>query len=171
MKEDNTQQSSISRQNLPICFIINHIETVDDSYAENDFVMDLSKASIEYRNKYKIIGDILSKLMENVNLFEEYKAHRIMQSFLAGIEPKYANQGLFTRLKIATIELARTTKCDLIYSKATNQFSTQTNLKLGFHKARVIDYNTYVNDQGQRIFTGISTIHQACTLTIKDLRV
>jgi hypothetical protein len=39
-----------------------------------------------------------------------------MQTFLAGIESEYANEGLFTRFKIATIELA------------------QANLKLGFHK-------------------------------------
>jgi len=133
--------------------------------------MDLSKAPMENRNKYKHIGDILSKIVENIDLFAEYKAHRIMQSFLAGIEPQYANQGLFTRLKVASIELARANKCDLIYSKATSQFSTQANLKLGFHKARTIDYSTYEDENGQRVFTGMSKIHQACTLTVKDLRV
>ena len=94
-----------------------------------------------------------------------------MQSYLAGIEPEYANQGLFTRLKIATIDLARAKNCDLIYSKATSQFSTRSNLKLGFHKVRTIDYSTHENAQGQRIFTDISKTHQACTLTVKDVRI
>lgn len=93
-----------------------------------------------------------------------------MQNFLAGIHPEYANQGLFTRLKVASIELARANKCDLIYSKATSEFSTRANVKLGFHKARTIDYNTYEDDKGQRVFTGMPKIHQACTLTVKDLR-
>jgi len=133
-------------------------------------IFDLSKAPVEKQDKYEYIGDILSKIIENIDLFQKYKARRIMQNFLAGIEPEYANQGLFTRLKMATIDLARENKCDLIYSKATSQFSTQANLKLGFHQARIIDYSTYQNDKGQRIFANMSKTHQSCTLTVKDLR-
>jgi hypothetical protein len=169
--QHSSYSSSISRQKLPVCFIINHIESVDDPPDKNDFIMDLSKAPIEKRNKYKYIGDILSKIVEDIDLFAEYKARRIMQSYLAGVDPQYANQGLFTRLKVASIELARAKKCDLIYSKATSQFSTRANLKLGFHKARTIEYNTYENDKGERVFVGMSKTHQACTLTVKDLRV
>lgn len=132
--------------------------------------MDVSKAPDDYKSKYEAIGSILSKIVENYDLFEAYKARRIMQSYLAGIEPEYANQGLFTRLKLASIDLARSKNCDLIYSKATSQFSTRANLKLGFHKARTIDYSTHKNDQGQRVFLGMSQTHQACTLTVKDLR-
>jgi len=82
----------------------------------HDFMMDLREASIESRNIYKAIGDILSKIVENFDLLEKYKTQRIIQTFLAGIESEYANEGLFTRIKIATIELAR------------------AYLKLGFHK-------------------------------------
>ena len=174
MKQGSTQQlshsSSINPQKLPVCYIINHIESVDDPPNKNDLAFDLSKASIENRNKYKYIGDILSDIVYNVDLFTEYKAHRIMQNFLVGNDPHYANQGLCTRLKIATIELAREKDCDLIYSKTTGQLSTRANLKLGFHKARIIDYNMYAADNGQRVFNGMSTIHRACTLTVKDLR-
>ncbi len=77
-----------------------------------------------------------------------------MQNFLAGIHPEYANQGLFTRLKVASIELARANKCDLIYSKATSEYSTRANVKLSFHKARTIDYNTYADDKRQRVLLG-----------------
>lgn len=90
---------------------------------------------------------------------------------MAGIEPAYANRGLFTRLKIASIELARKKNCDLIYSKATSQFSTRANLKLGYHSARTIDYRTYVNKKGEHVFRDMSKIHQTCTLTVKDLRI
>lgn len=117
------------------------------------------------------MGDILSKIIENIDLFIEYKARRIMQNVLAGIEPEYVNQGLFTRLKVASIELARANKCDLIYSKATSQYSTRTNLKFGFHKARTIDYATYQNNNGQHVFADLSKTHQACSLTVKDLRI
>ena len=144
---------------------------MDDPPEKSHFVMDVSKAPDDYKSKYEAIGGILSKIVENFDLFEQYKARRIMQSYLAGIESEYANQGLFTRLKIATIDLARAQKCDLIYSKATSQFSTRANLKLGFGSARVLDYSTYQNEQGQRVFTGMSKTHQACTLTVKDLRI
>jgi len=170
VKRNDIHSSLINQQNLPVCFIINHIESVDDPPEKSDFIFDFNKAAIENRSKYQSIFDILSKVVENVDLFGEYKVCRIMQNVLAGIHPQYANQGLFTRLKMASIELARANKCDLIYSKATSEFSTRANLKLGFHKARTIDYSTYEDDNGQRVFAGMPKIHQACTLTVKDLR-
>lgn len=53
--------SSIVRQKLPVCFIINHIESIDDLAEKNDFSMNLTKAPIESRDKYEYISNIVSK--------------------------------------------------------------------------------------------------------------
>jgi len=168
--EQVINSARVNRSPLPVCYVVNVAESIDDLPNKNDFSFDLSKASASNRLKYEHIGDILSSATEGFDIFVQYNARRIVQSFLAGVEPRYAHQGLFTRLKLATIELARAKKFDLLYSKATSQFSTRANLKLGYHKARIIDYNTYEDAQGRRVFASMSKTHQACTLTIKDLR-
>lgn len=118
---------------------------------------------------YECIGDVLTKVAEGVDLYAMYGARRLLQSFVAGVDSRYSNQGLFTRLKLATIDLARSSKLDLIYSKATSRYSTQANFKLGFHAVRTLEYSSYKNSKGQHILAGMSQPHQACTLNVKVL--
>jgi hypothetical protein len=168
--EESNFLAQANRPQLPVGYIINIAELLDDSPGKNYLSLDLTKAPVSKRSKYQCIVDILTKLTEGLDIFSHYGAHRIMQTYVAAVESRYAKRGLFTHLKAATIELARTNKFDLIYSTPTSEYSTRANLKLGFHKVRTILYSTYTDAEGRRIFGGMLNTHQACSLTVKDLR-
>jgi len=133
--------------NLPIAYSINHHDQIHDDNVHSDVLYSsLNRTSL---HKYDQINNLISKLHENINLFEQFQCEHLFH--------------------IYSISLAKDKHFDLIYADATSIYSTNAFLRNDFQILKTIDYASYENSSGDKIFRPIQN-HKGCSIVLKDLR-
>jgi ribosomal protein S18 acetylase RimI-like enzyme len=152
---------------LPIAYAINHHDRMDDHDHSDILYSSLNKKCF---NKYEHIIDLITKLHENINLFEKFHSQNLFHIYLLGVDPIYRQNKLASQLLDSSICLAKEKKFDIIYADVTSDYSLNAFLKYDFQVIKTIDYNSYENLYGEKIFQNIQ-IHKGCSIVIKDLRI
>ncbi|CAF0763513.1 unnamed protein product [Rotaria sordida] len=159
--DTNTQHS------LPVAFAINHHDKIDDHNHSDSLYSSLNKTNLL---KYEHINELLTKLHENINLFEKFHCKNLFHIYLLGVDPKYRQNKLASQLVESAICIAKEKNFDMIYADATSNYSLNAFLKYDFQIIKTINYDSYENSYGEKIFQNIHT-HKGCSIVIKDLRM
>ena len=156
---------SNDEENFPIAYAINH---ENHENQQEDLLYNRKTDEIPL-DKHQHISELISKLHENVNLFEEFHCKNILHIYLLGVDPIYRQNRLASQLIEFSIHLAKEKHFDLIYADTTSHYSFNAFFRHGFQVLKTIDYRDYQNSFGQRIFQNMQ-IHQGCSIVFKDLR-
>jgi len=153
--------------NLPIAYSINHHDQIHDDNVHSDVLYSsLNRTSL---HKYDQINNLISKLHENINLFEQFQCEHLFHIYFLGVHPNYRQNRLASQLIQHSISLAKDKHFDLIYADATSIYSTNAFLRNDFQILKTIDYASYENSSGDKIFRPIQN-HKGCSIVLKDLR-
>lgn len=152
--------------NVPIAYAINHHDKINDPIHSDVLYSSLNQISL---HKYDHINNLISKLHEDIDLFERFQCEHLLHVYFLGVHPNYRQNRLASQLIDRSISLAREKNFDLIYADATSVYSTNAFLKFGFQILKTIDYTSYENSSGEKVFHSIQ-IHKGCSLVFKDLR-
>ena len=156
-----------SDQSLPIAYAINHHDQIDDSTHSDILYSSLNEKSLY---KYDHISNLITKLHENINLFEKFHCKNLFHVYFLGVNPAYRQNKLASQLINSSINLAKEKKFDLIYADVTSNYSLNGFLKYDFQIIKTIEYNSYENFSGEKIFQDLR-LHQDCSIVMKDLRI
>jgi ribosomal protein S18 acetylase RimI-like enzyme len=157
-----------SDRSLPIAYSINHHDQKDNINHHSDILY--SSLSHICLQKSDHINSLISKLHENINLFEQFSSKNLFHIYFLGVDPNYRRNKLATQLIDSSIKLGEEKNFDLIYSDVTSDYSLHAFLQHNFHILKTIDYHSYENLNGEKIFQFIK-IHQGCSIVLKDLRI
>ncbi|CAF0851847.1 unnamed protein product [Rotaria sordida] len=113
--DTNTQHS------LPVAFAINHHDKIDDHNHSDSLYSSLNKTNLL---KYEHINELLTKLHENINLFEKFHCKNLFHIYLLGVDPKYRQNKLASQLIESAICIAKEKNFDMIYADATTVINT-----------------------------------------------
>ena len=155
-----------STQSLPIAYAINHHDRINDIDHSDVLYSSLHQESL---HKHDQISGLITKLHENINLFQRFNCENLFHVYFVGVDPHYRQHQLATRLIHSSICLAQEKNFDLIYADVTSDYSLKAFLKHQFHIIKAIDYHSYENSSGEKVFQPIQ-IHQGCSIVLKDLR-
>jgi ribosomal protein S18 acetylase RimI-like enzyme len=157
-----------SDRSLPIAYSINHHDQKDNINHHSDILYSsLSQICLQ---KSDHINSLISKLHENINLFEQFSSKNLFHIYFLGVDPNYRRNKFATQLIDSSIKLAEEKNFDLIYADVTSDYSLNAFLQHNFHILKTIDYHSYENLNGEKIFQFIK-IHQGCSIVLKDLRI
>lgn len=156
-----------SSSTLPIAYAINHHDRKNHS---SDILYSFSTESNgRSLEKYEHINHIMTKLHQGIDLFAMYQYEEVFHIYLLGVDPKYRQKGLAGQLIDHSIRLAKEKNVPLIYADVTSRYSLNAFVKRDFHVIRTIDYHSYENVFGEKVFQGLS-IHPGCSIVVKDLQ-
>lgn len=156
-----------SHRSLPIAYAINHHDKIN--YINHSDILYTS-LNPTYLHKHEHISSLMTKLHENINLFERFACKNLFHVYFIGVDPNYRQNRLASQLINSSIDLAKEKKFDMIYADVTSNYSLNAFLKYDFQILKTINYNSYENLLGEKIFQNIK-IHQGCAIIIKDLRI
>jgi ribosomal protein S18 acetylase RimI-like enzyme len=156
-----------SPKSLPIAYVINHHDKKNDN---NHSDMLYSSLNPTYPHKYEHISGLITKLHENINLFEKFHCENLFHIYFLGVEPKYRQNKLASQLINSSICLAKKKNFDIIHADVTSDYSLNAFLKYNFQIIKTINYDSYENFYGEKIFQNIQT-HKGCSIVVKDLRL
>lgn len=151
---------------LPIAYAINHHDKRNNHDYSDSLYSSSNKACLQ---KHEHISEILTKLHENINLFEKFRCENLLHIYLLGVDPNYRQSKLATQLINSAISVAKEKNFDMIYADVTSDYSLKAFLKHDFQLLKTIDYNSYESTCGAKIFENIYS-HEGCSIVIKDLR-
>jgi ribosomal protein S18 acetylase RimI-like enzyme len=154
-------------RSLPIAYAINHHDKVNDNDHSDVLYSSLNE---KYLHKYEHINGLLTKLHENINLFEQFHCKNLLHIYLLGVDPTYRQTKLASQLINFSIGLAKDKTFDMIYADVTSDYSLNAFIKYNFQIIKTIHYNSYENSNGEKVFQNIET-HKGCSIVIKDLRI
>jgi len=154
-------------RSLPIAYAINHHDKVNDNDHSDVLYSSLNE---KYLHKYEHINGLLTKLHENINLFEQFHCKNLLHVYFLGVDPTYRQTKLASQLINFSISLAKDKAFDMIYADVTSDYSLNAFVKHNFQIIKTIDYNSYENSYGEKVFQNIE-IHKGCSIVIKDLRI
>ena len=157
-----------SSNSLPIAYSINHYDHINDHTHSSDLLYSSLNEKCSY--KYDHISNLMSKLHEDVNLFEQFHCENLFHIYLLGVDPTYRQNKLASRLIDLSINLAKEKHFHLIYAEVTGDYSLNAFLKHNFQIIKTIDYHSYENIYGEKVFQNIQ-IHKGCSIVVKDLRI
>ena len=150
---------------FPIAYAINHH---DRQHHRADLLYSSSSTGTS-THKHQHISDLMTKLHQDIHLFEQYHSEHLLHIYLLGVHPAYRQNRLASQLVDLSIDLAREKGFDLIYADVTSRYSLNAFLKHGFQVIKTIDYQSYENSGGEKVFQEMS-IHESCSIVLKDLR-
>ncbi len=156
-----------SHQSLPIAYAINHHDKINDINHSDVLYSSLNSICL---HKYEHINALITKLHENINLFEQFHCENLLHVYFLGVNPNYRQNKLASQLINSTICLAKEKNFDMIYADVTSDYSLNAFLKYNFQIIKTINYSSYENFSGEKIFQNIQ-IHKGCSIVIKDLRI
>ena len=157
-----------SNRSLPIAYAINHHDQKDKiEHSEDILYSSLNQKCLQ---KSDHINNLISKLHENIDLCEQYSGENLFHIYFLGVDPNYRRNKLATRLINDSIKLAQEKNFDLIYADVTSDYSLNAFLQHNFHILKTINYHSYENLNGEKIFQLIET-HQGCSIVVKNLRI
>jgi ribosomal protein S18 acetylase RimI-like enzyme len=154
-----------SSASLPIAYSINHHDQINDHDHSDILYSSLNEKCL---HKYEHISSLITKLHENINLFEKYQYENLFHIYFLGVDPTYRQNRLANQLINSSINLAQEKKFQLIYADVTSDYSLNAFLKHNFQIIKTIDYHSYENSLGEKIFQNIQ-IHKGCSIVVKDL--
>jgi ribosomal protein S18 acetylase RimI-like enzyme len=157
-----------SNRSLPIAYAINHHDQKNEVHHSEDILY--SSLNQKCLQKSDHINSLISKLHENIDLFEQYSCENLFHIYFLGVDPNYRRNKLATRLIDYSINLAQEKNFDLIYADVTSDYSLNAFLQHNFHILKTINYHSYENLHGEKIFQFIET-HQGCSIVLKKLRI
>ena len=169
-KNDNLSLAfyiSNSDRTLPIAYAINHHDKRNDNEHSDVLYSSLNE---KYLHKYEHMNGILTKLHEDINLFEKFHCENLFHVYFVGVDPNYRQNKLASQLIDFSICLAKEKNFDMIYADVTSDYSLNAFLKNDFQILKTINYNSYVNSCGEKVFQNIQ-IHKGCSIVVKDLRI
>lgn len=169
-KRDNLSLAFYDTQNdgnLPVAYAINHHDRIDDHDHSDSLYSSLNKASL---HKYEHINELMSKLHENINLFEKFNSKNLFHVYFLGVDPKYRQNRLAGQLIDSSICIAKEKNFDMIYADVTSDYSLNAFLRHNFQIIKKIDYDSYENSCGEKVFQNVH-IHKGSSIVIKDLRI
>jgi len=156
-----------SHQSLPIAYAINHHDKINDINHSDILYSSINQTCL---HKYEHINGLITKLHENINLFEKFHCENLFHIYFLGVDQNYRQNKLASQLIDLSICLAKEKKFDMIYADVTSDYSLKAFLKHNFQIIKTINYNSYENFYGEKIFQNIQ-IHKGCSIVIKDLRI
>jgi len=156
-----------SHQSLPIAYAINHHDKINDINHSDILYSSINQTCL---HKYEHINGLITKLHENINLFEKFHCENLFHIYFLGADQNYRQNKLASQLIDLSICLAKEKKFDMIYADVTSDYSLKAFLKHNFQIIKTINYNSYENFYGEKIFQNIQ-IHKGCSIVIKDLRI
>jgi ribosomal protein S18 acetylase RimI-like enzyme len=156
-----------SHQSLPIAYAINHHDKINDINHSDILYSSINQT---YLHKYEHINGLITKLHENINLFEKFHCKNLFHIYFLGVDQNYRENKLASQLIDLSICLAKEKNFDMIYADVTSDYSLKAFLKHNFQIIKTINYNSYENFYGEKIFQNIQ-IHKGCSIVIKDLRI
>ncbi|CAF1555401.1 unnamed protein product [Rotaria magnacalcarata] len=151
---------------LPIAYAINHHDKVNDHDHSDSLYLSSSKTCVY---KYEHISELITKLHENINLFEKFDSENLFHIYFLGVDPNYRQSKLASQLIDSSISVAKQKRFDMVYADVTGDYSLNAFLKHDFQIIKSIDYDSYENSNGEKVFQNIH-IHKGCSIVIKDLR-
>ena len=152
---------------LPLAYAINHHDSSQRHLHDSDpLYSSLNQTCVQ---KYEHINQLISQLHQGVDLFHEYHADRLFHVYFIGVDPKHRQKSFASRLVEASTDLAAKKGFDLIYADVTSNYSLNAFIKQNFRVRKTIDYHSYENAAGERMFLNLP-IHQGCSIVMKDLR-
>lgn len=157
---------SNAEHSLPVAYALNHHDKKDDE-THSDVLYTSSKPRLEHKHEH--ISGILTKLHDDVDLFERFHCDDLFHVYLLGVDPAYRQQKLAGELIDRSIRLAEERHLPLIYADVTGDYSLNAFLKHGFALLKSVPYASYENFAGERTFEGL-TSHHGCSLVFKALR-
>ncbi len=156
-----------SNQSLPVAYAINHHDKKNDINHSDTLYSSLSQQCLHKREH---ISGLITKLHENINLFENFSCENLFHVYFLGVDPNYRQNKFATRLIDSSINLAKEKNFDLIYADVTSDYSLNAFLRHNFHIIKTINYHSYENFYGEKVFQSIQ-LHQGCSIVLKDLRI
>ncbi|CAM4812136.1 unnamed protein product [Rotaria magnacalcarata] len=87
----------------------------------------------------------------------------------SSVDPNYRQSKLASQLIDSSISVAKQKRFDMVYADVTGDYSLNAFLKHDFQIIKSIDYDSYENSNGEKVFQNIH-IHKGCSIVIKDLR-
>ena len=154
-----------NEQRFPIAYSINHH---DRQHQHADLLYSSSSTGTS-THKHQHISNLMTKLHEDVHLFEQHQSEDSLHIYLLGVHPDYRQNRLASQLIELSIGLAREKGFDLVCADVTSRYSLNAFLKHGFEVIKTIDYHSYEDSSGEKVFQNMST-HQGCSIVLKDLR-
>ncbi|CAF1101354.1 unnamed protein product [Rotaria sp. Silwood1] len=152
---------------LPIAYAINHHDKKDDNNHSDSLYSSLNGTCL---HKYEHISELITKLHENISLFEKFHCENLFHIYFIGVDPNYRQNKLASQLIDSSLCIAKEKKFDMIYADVTNDYSLNAFLKHNFQIIKTINYDSYENSYGEKVFQNIH-IHKGCSIVIKDLRI
>ncbi|CAF1066613.1 unnamed protein product [Adineta steineri] len=154
-------------RSLPIAYAINHHDKVNDDDHSDILYSSLNQ---KYLHKYEHISGILTKLHENIDLFQKFSCQNLFHIYFLVVDPNYRQNKLASQLINSSICLAKEKNFDMIYADVTSNYSLNAFLKNDFQIIKAINYNSYENFYGEKTFENVE-VHKGCSIVIKDLRL
>ena len=129
-------------------------------------VKSLYKLNDEYHGNWRLIfkffDDLNLDFVEKMKLQNEWQQGVMLHLCLSAVHKDYRRKGVVTALKKNLIQIARNNGFRYIVSEATNTFSQNQNLKIGFKimKENTIYYETWEYPQNSGIYPIKSVVKQ-----------
>ena len=155
---------SKNTRSLPVAYALNHHDKRDDD--DSDVLYSILNP--QYVHKHEHISGILTKLHEDVDLFEQFHCSNLFHVYFLGVDPIHRQNRLASQLIDSCVQFATDKHFDLIYADVTGDYSLNAFLKQKFQTIKTIDYASYENLYRAKTFENI--LHKGCSIVVRDLR-
>jgi ribosomal protein S18 acetylase RimI-like enzyme len=105
-------------------------------------------------NKFEAVFSFLSDLEENYRSGHPVKAGEVLHIFMLGVQEKYTNRHIATKLVKENLNLAKHHNFEIAIADATGVGSQHIFRSLGFTEEFAIEYKSY-KFQGKQIFSSL----------------